>query len=117
MTGSIEVSEINKADIKVIKESSNYFLEIRPIKSTRTCRYKIRKISSPAKLKGRNGIIQADQQVCRFSIKDKNIERYWNETVTIDITYYFLSAKNLEGRVKLNSLKKTFNAKALLRLK
>jgi hypothetical protein len=117
MTGSLEVSRRNSANFTIVKEDDNYYLKLKTISSTNFCLYKIRKISSPAKLKGRNGIIQADQQNCRFKIKNEKIKKYWNDTITIDISYYFLSKKNLEGNASLNSLKNTYKAKTLLRLK
>ena len=117
LIGSIEISKNNRAVIKVLKKNKNYFLEIKPISSINSCLYKIRKISSPAKLKGRNGIIQADQQSCKFKVKDRKIKKYWNDTITIDISYYFTNKENLEGNVTLNSLKKTYKGKALLKLK
>jgi hypothetical protein len=116
LSGIIHVSKKNTAHFKITSVTNNYFLELRPHLSKRACLYKVRKISAPAMLKGRNGIIQADKMKCNFNLADKSQNTFWNKIITIDMIYYFTSNQKLEGEASLSSLEKMTKVKVRINL-
>ena len=115
--GEIKVSDTNKASFTLYAQNDDYFLQVFFKESSVKCDFKVRKISAPAWLKGRNGVIQADETGCSFQLKNKTLENFWNDVVTIDMAYYFTDKSNLRADVTINSLKKTTKAAAYFTLK
>lgn len=116
LVGEMLLSKNQKALVKVKEDKENFFLLVKPQQSRNECQFKIRKISSPAKLKGRDGIIQADRSKCRFQISNKDQLKFWNSIVTIDLNYNFITSEKLLGKVRANSISKMMNGTVSFKL-
>lgn len=116
-SGEIKVTDNNIANFSLYDKEQSYFVKISFKDSLGSCDFKVRKISAPAWLRGRNGVIQADEVGCSFKLKNKELQKFWNDTVTIDMAYYFTDEKKMRADVTINSLKKTTKAYADFSLK
>lgn len=107
----------NSVKLQLIKDD-DYKLLIYPDSSTQFCEYKVKRITSPQRLKNKRGLIYANLvNECDLKGNDEEMSQFWKEIKMIDIDYQFHNDfKKLEGQVQLSNLNKTYNAKAIMKL-
>lgn len=112
--GSFKVQELYiSAKLQLIKDD-DYKLLIYPDSSTQFCEYKVKRITSPQRLKNKRGLIYANVvDECELKGLNEEMSKFWREIKMIDIDYQFENDfKKFEGQVQLSNLNKTYNAKA-----
>lgn len=112
--GKIEIDKKNTSTSFELhsKDKKRYYVELKPKGAENSCFFRVSKITAPQQLRGRGGVVFANRpKKCEFKIKDKELHKFWNSLVLLDMGYRLKEDSSLMGDASFRSVKKGFQAK------
>ncbi len=91
--------------------NDKHFLVIGPDKNHQ-CKFLIKRLTAPQQTKGISGIIFSNKvPSCQYKIQNKTINKFWNSLELIDLDYRLNSKGKIQGKIHLQSEKKSYLGK------